>query len=169
MCGIPRATPAGAERAADFFSKLEETQKKVSDHMNALHTRRAEQFAVRAREPPVYTVGKKVWVLRPRTAFTPKLLSWWIGPCPLVGRVGERTYVVEVKRHKAMVVHAAQLKPFVPNPYRTTHYPLWQFLLSDKVERGDAGPDQPEGVEVEPEVEWPEPEVEEAAISNLFC
>ena len=162
MCGIPRPIPAGAERAASFFSRLEELQKKVSDQMNALHKRRAEQFAVRAREPEIYTVGMKVWVLRPRSQFTPKLLSWWLGPCPLVGRVGERSYVVEVKRHKPMVVHAAQLKLFVPNPYRKTQYPLFHFQLSDKVGSGTAEM-------IQKSEDWPGPELEEAAISRFFC
>ena len=156
MGGIPRPPAAGAERAAEFFFRIQQSQCRVSDVLNQIHKERAKRINAVARNPPVYKVGAIVWVLRPRSPFTPKLLSWWIGPCPLVGRVGERSYVVEIKRHTPMMVHAAQLKPFIPNPYRKNHYPLFKFQLSDKVSRGGGlGPELKVEVKAEPEeLEW---------------
>ena len=70
---------------------------------------------------------------------TNKLLSWWIGPCPIVDRRGADSYVINDKPGHRREVHSSQLKPYVEDQHADAAFPLhyWRMTEADVTDEVD--------------------------------
>ena len=96
--------------AQEFFNRRKLVDEQISTALMAAHKNQAQRFNERLKAKDAFVVGDLVWFLRPRTHATNKLLSWWIGPCPVKDMVGENSYIIEVKPGVEMDVHRQHMK-----------------------------------------------------------
>ena len=139
MGGIPRQVLKEAPDAKEWLDQGRRIDTKVADKLKAVHQQRLQALNETRKAKPVYKAGDKVWLLRPRHVGTDKLLSWWIGPCPVVARQGADSYLVEDKPGRQRAAHASQLKPYVEDEFADAPVPLHYFRqtevdLSDEVD-----------------------------------
>ena len=103
-----------AQDALDFLDRMRNIDVKVARQLNHLHELDSEVVNKRRVAPEPFLPGEKVWYLRPRGPVTgDKLQSWWLGPCPVVSRVGQSSYVVEVRPGVHVPAHVSQLKLYL--------------------------------------------------------
>ena len=127
----------------NFFAHRHELEREIAKTLNVAHRNQAQRFNERYKAKEIFALGDLVWFLRPRTHATNKLLSWWIGPCPVLDRLGENSYLIEVKPGVKMTVHRQQLKICLHDK-SVWQPPLHQFLLSTTDEQEVIGEvDQP--------------------------
>jgi len=119
MKGLPYTPPREAEDAIRFFDRMEKLREKVAKHLNHLHERAAEYINKKRQEKPIYKVEDKVWYLRPQD-LSANLQSKWIGPCRILRRVGEGSYIIEVKPGIEHHAHDDQLKKYILDVYAGT-------------------------------------------------
>ena len=118
----------------NFFAPRHEVEKEFSHTLNVAHRIQSQQFNERCKAKEIFALGDLVWFLRPRTHATNKLFSWWIGPCPVLDRLGENSYLIEVKPGVKMSVHRQQLKVCLHDK-DVWEPPFHQFLLSTSDEQ----------------------------------
>ena len=125
MAGVPYEEPRQVEDAVAFFARQAEVDQKVSKIMQEIHEKRMEQL--NRRELPSLHVGSRAWYLRPRGRPGEKLETYWIGPCKVVERRSEHSYVVEVEPGRLQEAHRSQLKEhqedvWSAKPLKMFHY-----------------------------------------------
>ena len=98
----------------------------MAKHLNAIHQRKVEEVNRGRREKPVYQVGEKVWFKRPPT-LAAELTSIWQGPCFVLRRVGQGSYVISTPGAAEQPVHDDQLKPFLEDKYAGEAIPLHYY------------------------------------------
>jgi hypothetical protein len=108
--GIPYRPPATAEDAVSFFTRQREVDQQVAATMNALHAKQAEALNKRRRELCDFRPGDRVWYLRPPGRTGEKLESYWLGPCEVIERRGEASYLIQLEEKRQQEVHRSQLK-----------------------------------------------------------
>ena len=64
-----------------------------------------------------------------------KLRSWWIGPCPIRGRVGEDSYLVEVKPGRTVPVHRSHIKEHMEDQFSQEKLQMFFFPRNKKILR----------------------------------
>ncbi len=102
------------EDARQFFNRVESLVTKMSQRLQAAHLAEAARVNARRTEPQAYHAGDWVWVLRPRLGTSDqKVESWWVGPVPVIRRMGEASYEVELRPGTMHMVNAERLKPCV--------------------------------------------------------
>ena len=89
---------------------------KVAATLNDLHQRNAEVVNARRKDLKPLEVGSLVWYLRPRGRHREKLETYWLGPCPVLERVGNHSYVVELEPGRRQDAHRCQLKEHREDP-----------------------------------------------------
>ena len=114
--GVPYDPPRRLEDAVAFFDRQRHVDTKVAQALNALHDVKAAQVNKSRRELDPLAVGTFVWYLRPRGRPGEKLETYWLGPCPVLQRVGDHSYVVELEPGRHQHAHRSQLKPHVADP-----------------------------------------------------
>ena len=97
--------------AKEFFNRSQRVDREMAQLLNTSHENRTRIFNQKCREKSEFVPGDLVWFLRPPTHATDKLLSWWLGPCPVVERLGGSSYRIEVRPGFFMNTHRSQLKP----------------------------------------------------------
>jgi hypothetical protein len=122
---IPYQPQHESPDAVEWLRKGRELDKVVSQHLAKEHRTRAAAANKYRKERPKYSPGQKVWVLRPRKLGSDKMQSWWLGPCPVLRREGEDSYVVEIKPGKEFPVHATHLKPHILDQHVGKPVPLF--------------------------------------------
>ena len=95
--GVPYQPPTSSPDAVSFFQQQVDTDTKVARALNDLHAEQAKKINAYRRELPALVPDQKVWWLRPRGRPGEKLETYWVGPCRVVRRVGEHSYVVETR------------------------------------------------------------------------
>ena len=111
--GVPLPLAHECEEATQFFDRMKDLDRKVSDLLNAQHATEINRAnASRVARAPLKP-GDWVWVLRPKAGVATKLDSWWVGPVPVQRRTGDASYEVLLKPGTPHAVHMDQLKPFV--------------------------------------------------------
>ena len=125
--GVPYEPPHVWPDAVAFFEKQRDIDEKVSRVLNDLHTERARQVNEDRRDLSVLVPDQKVWWLRPRGRSGEKLETYWVGPCRVVQRVGEHSYVVETRLGHHVDVHRCHLKPHVEDVHSGRPLALFQF------------------------------------------
>ena len=138
--GIPIPPECECEDATSFVLRLQKQDQEVARLINDQHKKDFDTINDRLRNPAPLAVGDKVWVLRPRGLSADKLRSWWIGPCPVKGRVGENSYQIEVKPGRIIPVHRSQMKEHWDDP--TAGEKLSLFHFSPEVEDFETGPEE---------------------------
>ena len=132
--GVPIPPRMQALDAQEFFNRRKLVDEQISTALMAAHKNQAQRFNERLKAKDAFVVGDLVWFLRPRTHATNKLLSWWIGPCPVKDRVGENSYIIEVKPGVEMDVHRQHMKLCFHDP-EVLHPPSHLFLLTERDEQ----------------------------------
>jgi len=171
LAGLPLPPPTKAEDAEAFFQRIREQDNKVADKLNAVQLKRAEAVNKGRKEPPALEVGSKVWYRPEPRPGQDKLDVKWRGPGRVLKRVGEHSYVVEVKEGVHQEAHRSQLRPHVDDAFAGQPIPMYYF--SGKAPVFGAAPDEWEVERVrghrydrkgnlEFRVEWNELEPEEA-------
>ena len=89
-------------------------------------TRKVEEVNRGRREKPIYQVGEKVCFKRPPT-LAAELTSIWQGPCLVLRRVGQGSYVISTPGAAEQPVHDDQLKPFLEDKYAGEAIPLHYY------------------------------------------
>ena len=117
MGGIPHHPRVEAPDAKDWIRRGKEIDEDVARKLREIHKKAADALNFSREARPPFKVGDTVWVLRPRGLGVDKLLSWWIGPCPVLARQGEDSYVVEVKPGREQAIHASHMKVFREDEY----------------------------------------------------
>lgn len=111
MGGLPYEPARECEDAVDFFKRQRRVDELVAGKLNALHQRDSARLnQERKRMPPLHRCDA-VWYLRPPDAGN-KMDSRWLGPCLVLEREGESSYVIEVKEGYRTKAHRRQLKPY---------------------------------------------------------
>jgi hypothetical protein len=105
-----------------------------------MHSKHFEALNKSRKSPSPFQVGQKVWVLRPRGLSADKLQSWWIGPCPIVTRVGEMSYEVEIKPGHVISLHRSQLKEHFDDDFASEKLEMFHFQPTK--EEFDSGLDE---------------------------
>ena len=107
---------------------------KVAKRLNELHEKNAETVNRHRRAHEPFFIGDRVWYLRPRGPVTgDKMVTWWLGPCPIVARESESTYTIELRPGVMHSAHVTQLKEYfeevtgesVPLHYFTSGHKTW--------------------------------------------
>jgi hypothetical protein len=100
---------------------------RVAKILNDLHAHEFQVLNAKRKSPESFTIGQKVWVLRPRGLSAEKLRSWWIGPCPVTARTGEMSYEVEIKPGSRVTFHRSQLKQHFEDEFSDEKLELHHF------------------------------------------
>ena len=114
--GVPYEPPRRLEDAVAFFERQQLVDAKVAAALNDVHHRKAEQVNQHRRELKPLAVGCLAWYLRPRGRPGEKLETYWVGPCPVLQRVGDHSYVVELEPGRHQHCHRSQLKEHMLDP-----------------------------------------------------
>jgi len=103
-----------AQDATDFLVRMRDIHVKVARKLNEVHDREAATANLKRKAHEPFQIGDKVWYLRPRGPVTgEKMETWWVGPCPILARTSESTYVIEVRPTVQQSVHVTQLKEYL--------------------------------------------------------
>ena len=103
---------------------------KIAEAMRSLHAAQQKAINNKRKEGHLYQVGDKVWLLRPRGIGGDKTQSWWTGPYPIVGREGERSFVLQKTATETHNAHADQLKPWVADETEGQGIPM-EYRVGD--------------------------------------
>jgi hypothetical protein len=129
--GLPYKPPIIAEDAVRFFDRMEQTREKIAEQLNHLHQSAADYVNSKRSRKQAYKEGEKVWYQRP-VDLSASLQSKWIGPCKISKRVGEGSYLVEVKPGIEHAAHDDQLRKYVLDEYAGTPKPFFYYRGSSK-------------------------------------
>jgi hypothetical protein len=138
--GIPFLQSPECADASSFFQRISDLVKKVADILNSLHSKHFDTLNKERKTPSPFQVGQRVWVLRPRGLSADKLQSWWIGPCPIVSRIGEMSYEVEIKPGHVISLHRSQMKQHFDDEFAGEKLEMFHFQPTK--EEFDSGVDE---------------------------
>ena len=127
LAGVPYAPPSHAPDAIAFFERQQQVDTHVARVMSDLHAERSRQINAHRREPAPFQPGDKTWWLRPRGRPGEKLESYWVGPCRVLDRIGQHSYVIETRDGHAVNVHRCHLKPHHEDPHADAPLKLFHF------------------------------------------
>ena len=86
----------------------------IASVLRAHHEERARQVNQGRRDRPPFSVGDRVWCLKPKSLWSKaKLEARWAGPMTVQQRNGWSSYTVRDSYGDLHAVHMDQLKPFV--------------------------------------------------------
>ena len=125
--GVPYEAPIMSPDAVSFFQEQAEMDRKVARVLNDLHQERAEKVNAWRRNPGALVPDQKVWWLRPRGRPGEKLETYWVGPCRVIRRVGEHSYVVETRPGHQIDAHRCQLMAHVEDIYSGRPLALFHY------------------------------------------
>lgn len=121
--GIPYSPERECEDAMQYFNRMEELDKNISQTIQGLHEQQAHRFNSAKKEKSPYKIGERVWVLKlPRLSSTAKLEPRWKGPMQGLQRHGANSYTVIDLRGGTLGVHVDQLKPYCDNDGRKNSF-----------------------------------------------
>ena len=109
--GLPLHPLNECEDATLFFDRMELLDSGISNQLNILHKSRSDQVNKTRHHRKPFEEGDAVWYSKPKQVGGFKLDTRWYGPCKVMGRRGESSYVIEVKPGIPQEVHLDQLKP----------------------------------------------------------
>ena len=110
--GLPYVPQRECEDALSFFRRQRDVDEKVAKHLNDLHVRQSSYHNRGLLGLMPFQRWDKVWYLRPPDAGN-KLDSKWLGPCLVMEREGENSYIIQVKEGQNIKAHRMHLKGYV--------------------------------------------------------
>jgi hypothetical protein len=139
LSGVPYEPPKECEDALQFFRKMQDIDKKVSEALNRQHEIQAKRVNLSRKEMEPIEIGTQVWYKRPENSGE-KLDTRWIGPGLVKSREGARSYVFEIKPGFEMKAHRSFLKLYQEPKVSGKGVPLCFYRRTEKIE--DATPDE---------------------------
>ena len=139
LVGVPVPVEREVQNALDFLSRHKEVDEKVAKILNDRHEKVAAAINRHRNLPSVFALGDLVWYLRPPSHTADKALPRWVGPCPVMERTGQRSYIVEIRPGVRQPAHRSQLKPFLWRSPEGLGFPLHYFRLTPQEEAGREG------------------------------
>jgi hypothetical protein len=116
---LPMPVEHECEDAVAFAERMSHLDGKLKETLDNIHQQREkEQHASTS-----FCAGDLCWVIRPRPLGADKTSTWWIGPCPVVQRLSDHTYTVQISPTSTRDCHIAQLKRHFPSADGTS-WPL---------------------------------------------
>ena len=125
LAGIPYSPVRECEEAKDFMDSRNDISQTLSDKLNEIHANQADYFNSRKRERRNFTVGEKVWLIRPKKVGGNKIRTWWTGPFPITKQVGRDVFSLQTSPTENVEVHSDQIKKFVGDEVWTTGVPMF--------------------------------------------
>ena len=125
--GVPYEPPRAWPDAVAFFERQKAVDSQVARALHGIHEQRAKQVNQRRRELAALVPRQKVWWLRPKGRTGDKLDTEWVGPCIVVQRVGEHSYVIENREGRQIDVHRCHLKEHVEDVHSGQPLALFHF------------------------------------------
>ena len=139
LAAVPYEPPRESECANQFFDRQKAVDEFVAKRLNEIHARDAERINQSRDETSALGIGDIVMYRRPENS-ADKLDTRWLGPAKVVGREGQRSYVIEVKPGVNMKAHRSFLKIY---PYEDMiGEPLPMFYHQRTVSDVEATPDE---------------------------
>ena len=127
MAGLPHTPQRLCVDAVAFHERMVALDAKIAKDLNDLHQRNARAYNSTIPDRPRFQPGDRVWVLRPKHVGGHKMESWWLGPCQVVQRIGDRSYRVQVKPTVVQDVHQDHLKSVVDSVVSMPLYSLHHY------------------------------------------
>ena len=124
LAGIPYTPNRECEEARDFMDQRAEIDRLLSDQLNEAHQNQADYYNSRRRDRRTFTVGEKVWLIRPKKVGGNKIKSWWTGPFPIVKQLGKDVYALQTSPNETTDAHSDQIKKFLDDEVWTTGIPM---------------------------------------------
>ena len=146
LVGVPIPVEREAQNALDFLARQKEVDQEVARIMNDRHEKIAAAINRHRSEPSEFALGDLVWYLRPPSHTADKALPRWVGPCPVLERAGQRSYIIEIRPGIKQPAHRSQIKPFLWRSPEGLAFPLHYFRLTPQEEVGREGEWQVERV-----------------------
>ena len=110
-----------------LFGRMQYIDQHIADVLNALHKRQAAGVNKNRTDLKPLTSDKVVWYKRP-PGTGGKLDSRWLGPCVVVGREGEYSYVVQTGQNSFIKAHRTSLKEY----WEDTHAEICKHMYFHK-------------------------------------
>ena len=137
LANVPYKPRRECEDAHQFFERMKQTDKYVAELLNSLHRSEADSVNKKRRELKAIPIGTLVWYRRP-PATGGKLDGRWLGPCEVLAREGEHSYVLRTDQNKRVKAHRTHVKEYwdytqaIPKPrfWHKRTVPLGQEELS---------------------------------------
>ena len=139
LAGIPYTPPRECEDALQFFNRMTEIDRKISETLNNLHKIQAQRTNQHRKDLEPLKLGDIIWYKRPENSGN-KIDSRWIGPGVVKAREGERSYLIEIKPGVQMKAHRSFLKPYTEPEVQGRGVPLYFYRRTEPEE--DAMPDE---------------------------
>ena len=139
LAGRRYTPPTDCEDANNFFRRMREIDLKVARVMNELHDRECAKYNQNVSDYSDLEILSKVWYRRPLGS-ADKLASRWLGPCIVVGKEGEYSYLIENKEDNVIKAHRIFLKPDLED--KVYGKPLEHFFHKRVVQDTEGFPDE---------------------------
>jgi hypothetical protein len=140
LAGVPRQPPRIAEDALDFLERMEDLRKSAARQLEVMHQRDADLMAQWRTRRVEFKAGDRVWYHRPAPVGGRKLRSNWIGPCTVLRRESQSSYLIEVKPDVSFAAHTDDLKEYIEPEEGAAGLPLNYYRLTETPE--EALPDE---------------------------
>ena len=121
---VPYNPPRECEDAQYFFKRMNDLDQRVARILNAKHQKEAKQVNVGRKDLKPLQIGRVVWYRRPEGS-AGKLDTRWVGPCEMITREGEFSYVIKTAQGGKTKAHRSFLKEYEEDTYSETPKPMF--------------------------------------------
>ena len=121
---MPYLPPRECEDAQDFFARINQVDERVAKSLNEMHRKSAERINAKRKSQKPFLVGSVVWYKRQEGTGT-KMDTRWVGPCEVLKREGEASYVVRTGQKSQVKAHRTDLKEYWPDTHAEVCKPMF--------------------------------------------
>lgn len=140
LAGVPSQPPRIAHDAQVFLQRMEDMREAAARQLEVMHQRDADLMAQWRRRKVEFKAADRVWYHRPAPVGGLKLRTNLIGPCVVLRRESQSSYLIEVKPDVPFVAHTDGLKENVEPERGAAGLPLNYYRLTETPE--EALPDE---------------------------
>ena len=132
----PNSEPESPSSYAHKLRKRLETAYDVARTNIKTETRRQKQVYDNKTHGTPFQVNDKVWLytFQRKKGFSPKLMSFWQGPCVIKIKYSDANYLLELPSGKSTVTHFDRLKPFKQREFPVDSTPNLSDLFTNETE-----------------------------------
>ena len=124
---VPYRPPKDCEDAQEFFKRMFEVDEKVARILNAKHKREAQGINRGRKDLKPLEIGRTVWYRRQEGSGT-KIDTRWVGPCVIVAREGEYSYVIKTSQNATVKALRSYLKEYLKDSFNESPKPIFFHL-----------------------------------------